>query len=325
MHNVSKIIPIGCLMIAVLCLAPKYSPNAQEPVSQVVKPSGPRVELSLIVTDKGNKSLGTIRKDEIRVVEDNVEQSILSVDADERPVDCALLIDASGSFRKLLVPALEAAKLIVLNRRPADEMFIARFISSDKIERLQDFTTDGNALIDSLKSFKIEGGQSAVIDALYMAADHVAKHKSSEPRRKVLVIITDGEDRNSFYKTESLVKLLREQRVQVFALGLTSELSREAGTNLVRLSPREKAEKLLQTVTEESGGRVLFPQTNAELMNSISQIIGDLRAQFRITYQSSNDTSKKGFRKVEVKLNSNGQKRIAIVPRGYYVPSKSLP
>jgi Ca-activated chloride channel family protein len=303
------------LIIAVFCLAL----NAQQE-----KPAGPLVELSLIVTDKNNNSLNSIRKDELRVIEDRVEQTILRINADERPADYGLVIDASGSLRQLMASALDAAKLIVLNRRPGDEIFIVRFIDAYHIDNVRNFTGDGDVLLKALESFKTGPGQSAVIDALHVAVDHVAKHRSNESRRKAIVFITDGEERGSLYKEEDLIKLLRGAGVQVFVLGLVIDLDADSG--LIRRSPREKAQTLLKTVAEETGGRVFFPTDRKELADATVQIIGNLRGQFRITYQSTQDTSTKGFRKVEVKLISpNGEKRNAIVPRGYIAGPKDVP
>jgi hypothetical protein len=104
------------------------------------------------------------------------------------------------------------------------------------------------------------------------------------------------------------------------------ELDKEAG--LIRLSPRQKAEKLLNDVAEESGGRVFFPAKKQQLVDAAAQIILDLRAQFRIKYQSTH-VSKKGFRKVEVKYVAaqGDEKRNLITPRGYWfgprTPAKS--
>lgn len=280
--------------------------------------SGPRVELSLIVTDKDNNAIRKISKEDLHVFEDNVEQTALTLEADERPVDYVLAIDASGSFRSFLGAAMEAVQLIITNRRPADEIAIERFISSDKIEKLTDFTADGNTLISSLKQFKLEGGQTAVADAVYLAVTAASEHNQSLPgRRKAVVVITDGEDRNSFYRTEQLVTLLRHRQVQVFVIGITLDLDKEAG--LIRRSPRESAEKLLRTIALESGGRVFFPRDGKELGAAAAQIVNDLRAQFRVAYVSSNGT-KSGFRKTEVKLSANGEKRIAVTPPGYYSP-----
>lgn len=285
--------------------------------AQDAKPAGPTVELSMIVTDSASKSIDQIKKEDVHVIEDKVEQTVLSIERDTRPVDCVIAIDSSGSLRRLLPTTLEAAKVIIMNRRPEDEILVMRFISSDKIEKLVDFTGDERALLFALSQVRIEGGQSAIIDALYIAASDAFTNakKTGKDRRKVVVIITDGEDRNSHFKQDALLKMLRQSDVQIFAIGLVADLDRESG--LMMKSPREKAEKLLQTVTAETGGRAFLPRNKTEMMDAIAQVITDLRGQFRLTYQSSGG-DKKGFRSVEVTLNSaNGEKRKAIVPRGY--------
>lgn len=295
---------------------------AQDPPAP--RPSGPTVDLSLIVTDKDGKPITRIAKDEIRIFEDNVEQSVLSVEADDRPIDYGLIMDSSASLRFLMAAAVEAAKMIITNRRGSDEIFIEGFVSSDKIHTIHEFSTDSNALLESLKLIRIDGGQSAVIDALYLAAQHVAEHNKTVPnRRKALVIITDGEDRISYYKLNDLKKLLLEKGIQVFAIGLVIDLSKESG--YVVKSPREKAEKLLNTITEETGGRVFYPKTGPELTVASAEIIAHLRAQFRVTYQSS-ESRTKGLRKVEVKLTSpSGERRNAITRRGYYSGDQAKP
>ena len=314
MRRPKLIMKTTILALALVALALSSTPLAQE-AKQLpsAKPPGPTVELSLIVTDSAKKSLNSINKEDVHVFEDKVEQTVLSVERDERPVDCILAIDSSGSFRSLFPTALEAAKFVVINRRPEDEIMIERFISSDKIQVVEKFTRDSNALVKALDQLYVERGQSAVIDAVYVAAKTFADlNRNDKNRRRVIVLITDGEDRNSYYKQEALVKLLRQSDVQIFALGIVLELDKPSP--FVRPGARERAEKLLQTITAETGGRVFYPRDQSELTESMEQIVTDLRGQFRVRYQSSND-KKKDFRKVEVKLS--GEKRNAIVPRGY--------
>ncbi len=303
------------LFVLVFCLTLVSTPRAQDPAPP---PAGPQVALSLIVTDKDGKGVNSIRKDQIRVFEDGNEQTVVAIEPDERPVDCVLLIDATGSFKHLINSALQAAKLFIDNRRPDDQIAIARFVSSDVIETTQEFTTDNKVLLKGLDSIYLQYGQSAVVDAFYLGADYVDKHnKGNEGRRKVVVIITDGEDRNSYYSQEQLTKLFRETGVQVFIIGMVLELNKEVG--LIRLSPRQKAEKLLNDVADETGGRVFFPETKKALVDAATQIIMDMRAQFRIRYQST-QASKKGFRKVDVKYVAaqGDEKRNLITPRGYW-------
>src|SRR5689334_18408528 len=107
---------IACVILAAAFIAPAQT-------------SGPRVDLSLIVADKDEKPLSTIRKEDLHVFEGKVEQTIVSVEPDNRPIDVVIAIDASGSFNELFVAALKAASLIVRNVRPEDQIFIERFIS----------------------------------------------------------------------------------------------------------------------------------------------------------------------------------------------------
>ena len=283
------------------------------------------VGVSMIVTDKDGKGVNSIRKDQISVSEDGDQQTILSIDADERPVDCVLLIDASGSFRPLINSALEAAKLFIVNRRPDDQISIIRFVSSDIVENTQEFTTDNTLLLKALDQIYLQKGQSAVVDALYIGADYVTKHnKENDGRRKVVVIFSDGEDRNSYYKQEQLLKLLRETGVQVFILGFVSELDKQG--SFTRPGARDRAEKLLTAVAHETGGRVFFPTDKKELTDSAAQIILDIRAQFRIKYQSTR-AAKNGYRKVDVKYVAaqGDEKRNLITPRGYFVGPRTPP
>lgn len=299
-----------------LFLALSWTLLAQEPTSPTPKPAGLTVRLSLIVIDSKDKSLDAVSKDALRVMEDKVEQTILTVEPDVRPIDLGIAIDASGSVRRFIEPIIEGARLIIVNREPQDEIFLERFISSDKIERLQDFTSDRKVLTSALDSVYIEHGQSAVIDAVYIGAQYIAGHNRNSDRRKALVLFTDGEDRNSYYNLEKLLTLLHKERIQIFIVGLILDLE-DKPTNGRPAGNRERAIKLLTTLAEETGGRVFFPRDNSELGQSIAQIVHDLDGQFRITYQSSNN-AKKNFRKVEVKLVSPaGENRKAIAPRGY--------
>ena len=308
--------PNPIIKAAILSLALGSLLLAQEPNPPAPKPAGPTVRLSLIVTDSKDKSLDAVSKADLSVLEDKVEQTVLSVEPDVRPVDLGIAIDASGSVRRFIEPIIEGARLIIVNREPKDEIFLERFISSEKIERLQDFTSNQKVLTSALDSIYVEHGQSAVIDAVYVAADYLAGHNRNSDRRKALVLFTDGEDRNSYYNVEKLLKLMHQKRVQVFVIGLIFDL-KDQPTTYTRPGNRTRAEKLLKTLAEETGGRAFFPNDPSEIGDSAAQIVHDLRAQFRINYQSTN-AEKKDFRKVDVTLSSAaGEKRKAIVPRGY--------
>lgn len=289
------------------------------PANPSTQPAPP-VRMSLIVTDKSDHSLDEIRREDIKVFEGKVEQTLLLLERDQRPIDFGIAIDTSGSFKQLMVPALAAAQKIIEKKRPTDEVFIERFISSDKIEKVQDFTTDAALLLTSLNGMIIEGGQSAVIDALYIAVDHTAKH-GQNGHRKAVIFITDGEDRASYYKREDLIKFLHTTNVQVFVIGIVALLDGNAGFQ--RPSPREVAERFLRSVAEETGGRLFLPKNVNELSKAVDEIVHDLNGQFVIGYQSTNGSGKTGFRKVDVKaVEVPGREKLHVItPPGYYLKS----
>lgn len=314
-----KVVRNCCLVVALFALLLNSDSLAQDP-----KPHGQTVELSLIVTDSAKKSVNSVRKEDIHVIENKIEQKVLDVQPDERLIDCGIAIDSSGSLRRLLPAAVEAARTIIVNKRPSEEYFIETFVDSEHIGNVRDFSSDTDFLVNGLKLIKIQSGQTALLDAVYLGAEFLAKYsKTPAGRRKVLVVISDGEDRNSFYNKDAVVKQLHYTGVQVFAIGLTEDLDKE--NTLLQRSPRERAEKLLRTFTEETGGRVFFPKNLGELREAVSQIVLDLRGQFRLRYQLDKEVTKEGIRKVEVKfISGTGEKRVPIAPQAYYANPKAV-
>jgi Ca-activated chloride channel homolog len=291
---------------------------AQEPATQTQR--GPAVRLNLIAIDRSQHAYDELTKDSITVLEDKVPQTISSLAKDERPVSYAIAIDNSGSFKTLIGPSLDAARILINANRATDETLLVRFVSSEKVDTIQDFSTDKSQLTDSLKRFKAEGGQSAVIDAIYVSVQAVAARKASDPAvRRALILLSDGEDRASYYNLEQLLQLLRATEVQVSILGIISELDDRQG--LIRLSPRAKAEQLLQTVARESGGQVFSPRNVAEMMQAANEISRVLQTQYVIDYRSTNCNSKDNYRKVVVKITEapGRSKLTGVVRPGYFL------
>src|SRR5215213_10932449 len=110
MRRPNLIIKTTILALALLSLALSSTLFAQDPGPPAAKPPGPTVQLTLIATDSKDKSLNTISKDDVRLVEDKVEQTVLSVEPDERPLDLGIAIDASGSVRRYIEVIVQGAK-----------------------------------------------------------------------------------------------------------------------------------------------------------------------------------------------------------------------
>jgi len=218
---------------------------------------------------------------------------------------------------------IDAGKTIVNSNKAGDETFLVRFISSDKIETVQDFTSNKELLMDGLDSLYVEGGQTAITDAVYLSAEHVSEYKKgddSDRRRRALVLITDGEDRSSFYRQEQLFSRLREDDVQIFVIGFVNELDKEG--NLIRKSPREKAVSFINKLATETGGRAFFPESVADLPAVANEIVRDLRTQYVLAYNPTNKARDGSYRAIKISVDEHPgkEKRIALTRNGRLAP-----
>ncbi|HKV36448.1 MAG TPA: VWA domain-containing protein [Pyrinomonadaceae bacterium] len=303
-------------------LKPTPTPTPPDVIEagDTIKINAELVQLHVRVIDRNNRPINDVAQNAFHVFEDGVPQTIETFSREEVPISYGLAVDTSGSLRSQLQSVIDAGKTIINANKTGDETFLVRFISSDKIETVQDFTANKELLNDGLDSFYVEGGQTAIIDAVYLSAEHVSEYRKGDEgdrRRRALIVITDGEDRNSFYKQEQLFSKLREEDVQIFVIGFVNELDKEAG--LIRKSPREKAVALINKLATETGGRAFFPESIADLPQIAGEIIRDLRTQYVIAYNPTNKTQDGSFRAIKVNVDqpsASGDKRIALTRTG---------
>src|SRR2546428_10509869 len=277
------------------------------------------VTLNVRVIDRNNHPIGNLHQGDFKVLEDGFPQPVFFFTQQEVPVIYGMSIDTSGSTRPIFTQILDAAKTILNSNKRGDETFIERFISSDKIETIQDFTSIKDMLLDGLDSLYIEDVQTAVIDGVYLAAEHVAEYKKGtgdDRRRRALIVVTDGEDRASFYPESDLFKHLREEDVQIYVIGFVSELDADKG--FIRKSPKEKAISLINKMASETGGRAFFPQSISELPGVANEIVRDMRTQYVISYDPTNKAHDGSYRAIRVVVEqpASSDKRIALTRSG---------
>jgi Ca-activated chloride channel family protein len=310
--------------------SPSASPAEGEDAGQevdpdeVVKVDTSLVNLNVRVIDRANRPINDVRQDEFKVFEDGVPQQIFSFTRAEVPISYGLVVDNSGSMKSQLEKVIDATRTIIDQNKPGDETFLQRFVDSEKIEILQDFTASKDDLFDGLDKMYTEGGQTAVLDAVYLAAEHVGKHKKGDAlndrRRRALILVTDGEDRSSFYNQAKLFEFLRENDVQIYVIGFVNELDAQGG--IIRKSAKDKAVGLLNKLATETGGRAFYPASLTELPGIADEITRDLRTQYVVSYSPTNKRRDGTFRKVNVRIEDSGKrdKRIAITRPGYTAP-----
>lgn len=312
--------------------AQQEHPNQEVDPDEIVTIDTSLVNLHVRVVDRNNHPINDVSNADFRVFENGVPQEVAFVNREEVPITYGLVVDNSGSLRSQIGQVVEAAKTIVESNKPGDETFVVRFISSDEIKIMQDFTADKQAIADALDDMFIEGGQTAVIDAAYLAAEHAdsRRRQTGDPvedkRRRALILVTDGEDRSSFYKQEQLFESLKESDVQIFVIGFVNELEKERG--FISKSKRDKAVSLLDRMAKETGGRTFYPTSLSELPGIAEQITKDLRTQYVISYRPVTKGRPGEFRPVRVAVSDGpgGSRRIAVTRSGYTAkPGQTAP
>jgi VWFA-related protein len=177
-------------------------------------------------------------------------------------VTLGILVDCSGSQRLQLDSMISAVKQIGETLAENDRAFVVRFVDAGKISIVQEFTNSKAEIEETAESLFIEGGQTAIIDAIDRSARYVAKNDKDPSGSRVFILISDGEDRSSGRKADETVALLKENQIKVFAIGLAD----------LKVST-----KLLDKFAKETGGKAFMPRNTSELSNAVITIAKMMR------------------------------------------------
>src|SRR5436305_3722993 len=291
------------------------NPKEQEPQDDqgVVKLGTELVLLDVTVVDQSNKPVMDLKEDNFQVFEDKQPQKIAFFSKEQVPVSLVFAIDTSGSMRSKLDTVIKASVNLVKETRKDDEMAVIEF--KDQPELLEEFTSDTADVIDTLQSL-VASRQTAMLDALYVGADYASKEGKN--RRKAIIIVTDGLDKDSYYKFNEVVDHLREADVQVYLIGFTSDLDGDSG--LFRKSDKNKAEGLLKKLADETGGRAFFPRELSETHSIAQQISTDLRTQYSIGYYPTNTKKDGAFHPIRVAVSAGDRHIVARSRNGRTAP-----
>ena len=271
------------------------------------------VRLRLTVLDSHGQPIRGLTSADFTVVEDGKPQTISLATTEEPPEFYGLAIDTSGSVRPIFNSVITTSRQIVEKLRADDQALLVRFISSDKIETIQDFTSSRRRLRDGIDTLYIEGGQSAVVDAVYVTAKRLASYKfPNRSARRIMLLLSDGEDRASYYTMEQVLGLVRSMDIQIFAISLTND---NAGNLNQNLPPRSV--DLLKKVTSETGGTVFFPKSTAELAASVNAVFDFVRNEYTVEYRPATPPEVKEYRSVSVSVVPKSQPALVIARTGY--------
>jgi Ca-activated chloride channel family protein len=270
---------------------------------------GVNVDLVLMYTSVFNKEgrfVTGLNQNNFVVYEDGVEQKIISFSQEDVPISLGILMDLSGSMKGIKDQVHKAALAFVQASNPDDQVFVIGF--NDQAELLQDFTSDVDEISDALDNAVVVGS-TVLYDAIYLG---VEKAHTGTKVKKAIVVITDGEDKDSYYKLDELISKIQESDVQVFCVGFLDDISK---------SSLKKVKGVLNQISDETGGKAFFPKEISEIHGIVAEIANELRIQYSIGYISSNTARDGSFRRVKIKLvDSNIPDSYMRYRRGYTAP-----
>ncbi len=270
----------------------------------VVRKDVDEVLLHATVVDDKQHIITTLGREAFSVFEDGKPQKIISFHQVDIPVSMGIVIDNSGSMREKRSKVNQAALNLVRSSNPKDEVFVVNF--SDEYYLDQDFTNDLLKLKEALEKIDARGG-TALRDAVIASADHLRRNARLE--KKVLFLVTDGDDTASTESLEQTVKHLQEENgPTVYAIGILGGEEHP-----------KRARKALEIIAERTGGIAFFPKTLDEVNEISRTIAADIRNQYAIGYKSTNPRSNGGFRQIKVEAKAKGHHKLTVRTKsGYY-------
>ena len=261
------------------------------------------VSLSVTVLDRSGHLVTNLPQSAFQVYENGVLQPLKIFKREDVEISLGLIIDNSGSMRDKRKQVATAALDLVKDSNPHDEVFIVNF--NDEAFLDADFTSDTSKMEQALSKIDSRGG-TAMRDAIRMSIDHLKNGAKRD--KKVLLVVTDGNDNASIINLESLVKEAQNSGVLLYAIGLLSEEER---------SEAKKAKRALDMLTEATGGEAFYPKEAADVDRIAHQVAHDLRNQYSIAYSPTNQKLDGSYRQIKVAVNGPN-KPVARTRSGYY-------
>lgn len=178
-------------------------------------------------------------------------------------ISYGIVVDNSGTYRKMLEDLIQFVGKVLDEHKPDDEAFFIRFIDFEKIKLAQELTSDVTEIRDSSENMYVEGGQTAMSDAVLVAGDYLAENGKKEyALRRSILLVTDGDDRGSGSKPEQAIKVLKDAGIRLIAVAVSDD---------------KVQAKTLERMARETGGKLFVLKHKGELRTVGSEVAAALR------------------------------------------------
>ena len=276
-----------------------------------------RIDTNLVlvpvsVLDPQNHPVTGLEKEHFRVLDDHVEQAITHFSMDDEPVAVGLVFDISGSMGPKLQKSRQAAAEFFRTSNSDDEFFLVEF--NDQPKLVVPLTRNVEEIQNQL-TWAQSKGRTALLDAVFLA---LSEMKKSKKNRKALLIISDGGDNSSRYSEGEVKKLVRENDVLIYAIGVF-----ESAGGRSRTTEEAGGPGLLNDLCEQTGGRHL-PADVAELPDIAAKIGVELRNRYVLGYSPVSQPRDGRYHTLQVKVVP--PKGLPVLRpyfrRGYFAPTQ---
>ncbi len=268
------------------------------------------VLIGATVVDGSDHFVPDLRKTDFRLFEGGVLQQIATLSTEEAPISAVIVFDASGSMRRSIPMAEQALRAFLDTANPADEFSVVTVRSHPDLAL--PFVRDPEDLLRTVAGIGGDG-QTALVDAVYMAAGYVRNGRNP---RKALLVISDGEDNHSRYTESELLDALRETDVTLYSIGVNIRPA--------PYQPEEPAQRtgadILSEIAEATGGRYFEAWSPKELPGIMGKI--DIRRQYVLGYSPAPLKPDGRYHRVDLRLAGQARARHlhAFARPGYYAP-----
>jgi VWFA-related protein len=313
MRRLSKTVALSLLVSSwsVWAQSSSQNPSQQAPAS-AEDPTftvGTRlVVLPVSVLDKSGKLVTDLQQKAFKVFENGIEQPIKVFRREDVPISLGIVIDNSGSMREKR-QRVEAASLdLVRASNPQDEAFIVNFNDDPYLD--VEMTSDIKKMEEGIARIDSRGG-TAMRDAISESIDYVKKN--GHRQKKVLLVITDGNDNASNISLEKMVTRAQQNEVLVYCIGLLNEEERREA----RL-----AKRALDAISSDSGGLAFYPKGASDVDAIALQVAHEIRNQYTVAYSPTIQEMDGSFRQIKVTVNGPGHLQVR-TRTGYYATPDS--
>jgi len=267
------------------------------------------VVLHASVTDRKGKLLTNLNQGDFKIFENGQPQQIKIFRREDVPVSLGIVIDDSGSMSTKRTRVEAAALAMVRESNPQDEVCVINFNDDAFLD--VPFTNDVHKMEQGLARIDSRGG-TAMRDALNMSLDYTREKAKKD--KKVLLVITDGNDNASNISLESVVRRSNQADTLVYAIGLFTEEEKHEAT---------KARRALKELTSATGGLAFYPKDVSEVQALAVEVARDIRRQYTIYYTPAVQALDGSYRQIKVTVEAPGKPMVR-TRSGYYATPDSV-